>query len=1260
MLRDATTGIYARSALKERLQEEVARARLTGEPLSLLLIDLDYFKSVNDAFGHSRGDAVLLEWVGRLSAAIRSSDLPFRYGGDEFVVLLPNTTAVHASGLAFRLLAGTQTVPFEGDPPLTLSLSIGAASFPEDADTSEALFALADHRLFEAKRQGRGRVVDSTATAGGSFRIEETVRLVERDDALAVLQQFLAELTTRGRSVLSVEGVRGAGRSRFLHEALGAAELLGLATLSLRGQPAHRGVPYATLREAIPDVEALAVVVAPESVLFSASQGGGAEQAPLLVVLDDASDADRATLELLRRTLETSGPTPVSLICAVDSSRRFQLPQLERPIVTTIEMRPLTLDAVRVWLRTLLRWEPPNAFLSWLHRETRGLPKFLHSGLVHLQERGLLVLGKDGWTVRPAYAGIQLRDVLGAGTEEPAHNLPAPSTTFVGRTREIETARTLLGRSRLLTLTGPGGIGKTRLSLELCSEVLDQYPDGVWLVELAAVGDPGHVVSTVTAALNLAEESGGSPLATLTGHLQHRVLLLLLDNCEHVIDAAASLAASLLRSCQHLKILATSRETLGVPGEQIFRVPPLSLPGTEDLAADSAAPAGRPDRSEALSLFRQRALLVRPDFEIDAENVAHVTQICRQLDGIPLAIELAAARTSVLPVSQIALRLDDRFRLLRGGSRTALPRQQTLKALIDWSYNLLDDEEQRVLRALSVFSGGWTLAAAEALFAGHDRGASLSLSAMPFPDPESDALDLLTRLANKSLVQVEVFDAGTREPRYRLLETIRQYARDRLLDAGEADWYRGRHLDHYLHVGTEAEAKLRGPVQREWLDRLETEHDNLRAALDWARVERPAAGLRLAAALTRFWLVRGHRTEGRERFSVFLALNRAEEQGQVYQQALFGAGLLALYQHDSQASVEYMEAAADLAQRLGDARAHVMALCQLGYSRHQFRDLPGAAAAWEAGLAGARRLDDPWVLGFALRAWAFHVQLLGNDVEALSALEEGLGLLQETGDEWMIANLLWRTGLTRLWHLGDYQTAARHFRQSHNLLAALRDPVGVSHNLGDLGWSTYFQGDVAGCRRLFEELLALTRERNDGPGYSGALYNLGKLAQLEGEYEAAEEYLREVLQLDANDFSVAHWMPWSLQTLALIDLHQGREERALERLQQAIHMFQTRRDELGQGICIRTYARLRAPSSPVYAAMLFGCASAIIEAAGWRSSRLLHPDDPEDVATLQLTLGEAGFTAAWNSGRELTAKAALELEDQHVQEGQRLVRLPLK
>src|SRR5262245_39588833 len=403
------------------------------------------------------------------------------------------------------------------------------------------------------------------------------------------------------------------------------------------------------------------------------------------------------------------------------------------------------------------------------------------------------------------------------------NNLPLQLTSFVGREREVAEVAGMLAAHRLITLTGVGGTGKTRLALQVAADALLAFSDGVWLVALDALRDPGLAPQAVALSIGVREERERPLLATLTDALKPKRLLLLLDNCEHLLDACARLADALLRACPHLTIVATSREALGIAGETVWRVPSLALPAV--FAGQPLPPVETLTRYEAVALFVDRAQAVQPRFALTRESAPAVVSVCALLDGIPLALELAAARVRALSVDQLLARLTDRFRLLTGGSRTALERHQTLRAAVDWSHALLTAPERVLFRRLAVFAGGWTLEAAEAVGPAPD-GPAGGLA-------REDVLDLLTRLVDQSLVDVVAEAPGAGPARYRLLETLRQYAQHKLVEAEEVAAVRGRHAAHYLALAEQAQPALHGPEQLVWLDRLEEEHANLRGALAW-------------------------------------------------------------------------------------------------------------------------------------------------------------------------------------------------------------------------------------------------------------------------------------------------------------------------------------------------------------------------------------------------------------------------------------------
>jgi predicted ATPase len=419
----------------------------------------------------------------------------------------------------------------------------------------------------------------------------------------------------------------------------------------------------------------------------------------------------------------------------------------------------------------------------------------------------------------------------------PANNLPVHLTSFVGREPALAELGTLLGDHRLVSLVGAGGSGKTRLAAQVAADVSERHPDGVWWVDLAAVGDPAKVAWTVMAALGMGDDRGLDPVGRITGCLGDSRTLVVLDNCEHLLDAVAGLADGLLRSCPNLTVLATSREPLGISGELSWRVPPLSLPGDGDFSVDDVL------RSEGVRLFVDRARDARPSFDVDADNAPVLAAICTRLDGLPLAIELAAARVRSLPPQRILDGLSDRFRLLTGGARTATARQKTLHASVEWSHDLLSEEERILLRRLAAFAGGFTLDAAEAV------------AAAP-PLEHWEVLGLLSSLVDRSLV---VFDGE----RYRLLQTIHDFATARLLSSGETDAVRDRHAAWFLDLAESASAELERALRPTALAALAVEHDNLRVAMEWSIVkEDDELALRLIVALGFFWIVHGHYTEG--------------------------------------------------------------------------------------------------------------------------------------------------------------------------------------------------------------------------------------------------------------------------------------------------------------------------------------------------------------------------------------------------------------
>jgi predicted ATPase len=572
------------------------------------------------------------------------------------------------------------------------------------------------------------------------------------------------------------------------------------------------------------------------------------------------------------------------------------------------------------------------------------------------------------------------------------NNLPVQLTSFVGRDRELQELRGLVAAGRLVTLVGSGGAGKTRLSLQLAAEMIDMRSDGVFFVDFAGLTDASLIPETIAHVVGARLTAGESAITTLTGHLSRRRLLIILDNCEHLVAACAAAAETLLRGAPDLTLISTSREALGVAGETVFRVPPLALPAGDTRAALTA--------SESARLFADRAAAVSPGFQITDDNAGAIAEICRRLDGIPLAIELAAARTPALSPREIAERLDDRFRLLRSGPRTALPRQQTLLALVAWSHDLLDHDERTLFRRLAVFAV-CTLDAAEAVCGESE----------PSDAESGDTLSSLAGLVAKSLV---VADVGA-TTRYRMLETIRAYARERLAESGEETAMRDRHLQWYRALCVRAEPEFVGPHQALWFDRISAEHDNVRAALTWGLERAPREMLEMAKALNWFWQARGHATEGRAWLDAGLVRPENADSDALRQAGLYGAGSLAWLVGDYASARRQLSESAEIARAIGDRRALAVALTILGHSMVFAGDFAEARPVLLESVSIAREVSDQFVLARSLGTLADAARLEGNEDETVAVAGEALATFERVGMKEGIAfNLFYQSeGLRR-------------------------------------------------------------------------------------------------------------------------------------------------------------------------------------------------------------------------------------------------------
>jgi len=1021
---DPVTGAFSRASLLPRLQAELSRVGRAGGSCSLFLFDVDFFKTVNDVYGHLRGDEVLRQMAERVQHTVRAHDALFRFGGDEFVVLLPDTEHADAVQLALRLIDQMKESEFPGDPPLRLSISLGVATYPEDGTDSTALIASADRRNYAAKRRGRAGVVADDGgdaverdDAGGS-------RMWQRDTAVAAVHDFLTRLTSEGTGALRVKGQPGVGHTRFLEEVSRLATMRGLAVVEIGADSEaddrarhERGGGYQRGSVPLPDPRP------GQGVLLVADLDAGPKVTPTLARWAEEGALPQPLGLAYAATDLAAGPTPGGL-----------------PVLQTAELSPWSPATLRIWLRAALRGEPSRTLTNWFSKQTGGLPAAAVRELERLRVRnGLTPTDNGGWTLSPVLLGRPRRQV----------RLPAQLTALLGREEETRHVTRLLTQTRLVTLVGPGGVGKTRLSMALARSLADDYDDGVVFVPLADTDAAEQVVVAIAQALGVGDVPDSSPLECVIDHLAEASLLLVLDNLEHVLDAGPMIG-QLLAAAPSISVIVTSREPVSIYGEQVYRVPPLSLPDLAALPADEAGVERILGTSPAVALFDQRARAVNPDFTLTPETLPAVAELCHRLDGLPLAIELTAARADRMTPPELLAHLGHHLEALGAGPRDRPQRQQTLRGAIDWSIALLDPHDQHLFATFGAFGGGCT--------------ADAALTVAGWSSSDLDERDLalkavtqrLENLATKSLVLVDFDPDG--QARYRMLRTIHSYAVVRLSIAG-AETARDLHLAHFQGFAARSGQGMAGPDQAEWAARLQLEYPNMRAAMSWAleRGRGPAAA-DVCGGLWRYWRNGEHIREGREWLERILARRGLDDE--VRLGLLYPAAVLAATQDDAAAASRLGRDGLRLAEALGDRRAAAQAHNILGVSELTVGRYDEAGDHFRYSLAVWRELDEPPGMAIAL----------GN----LAKVSLRLGAVDAAGD---------------------------HIDQCLALERAAGNRRGILLGLECLAEVLLARADLTGARAIASEGLALARELGDVFGEAMALHQLG-LAELATGNEA--------------------------------------------------------------------------------------------------------------------------------------------------------------
>ncbi len=1113
-IRDPLTGVFTRDCFQERFPDEIERARKYDEHLTMLIIDIDYFKSINDAFGHTRGDEILSQFAQKMLATIRRSDRLFRYGGDEFVLLLPNTSKSQARILAQRLIDVVHATPFLTDHPISMTCSIGMADFPDDARLPGELFEIADRRLLDAKSQGRDRFVFESLSSAPVFQLADLdAGLLERDFEMEAFNRFLDLLSDARRGLLAISGQPGSGKTRCLIEFMKRAASNGY--LCIEFDPRH----HKTVQDVQSHLESL--------------QSGSIP--PVIIAIDNLQQFDRIVLSRITQLVVQSIAPIVGIVATAQTGLAGRLDVHEFTLHEFIELRYLSRDASRAFLQQLLHWEGPRSFFEWLYSETRGSPGFIVKTLEYLIRRGVLTRENEVvWTLDAGYRELNIADRLGLSSSIAPNNLPSKLTPFIGRLSEIDEVCRLVDENRLVTLTGPGGIGKSRLAIRVGYEKLRQFEHGVFFISLSSVTSPEYIITAISDAVGFTFAGQSDPDRQLIDHLREKDLLLIMDNFEHLIEAV-DIIHELIEHCPDIKIVTTTRELMNIHGEVIYELNGLPVP---DDATDN------PTSFSSIQLFIHAARRVDPNFSLEDHDASCAIRICRMVEGLPLGIELAAAWISVLSCPEIESELRKSIDFLDGSLGHLTPEHRGLRAIFDHSWRLISNFERQVFMRMSVFRGGFTRDAAQEIT---DTQPSAILS-----------------LKDKSLLY------RSASGRYYILESLRQYGEEKLsADPGDSAQIRRRHREHYGNWMSRMVGRYLPEDTLNFCREIAVEIENIREGwISTIDAEDELAISLYIDGLAAYYAGIGNYQEGAHLFETALGLSDSpREGGRAGQPEHLEAQLLThlasflfnLARYDE--ALDHYSRALEVFETMRNEEGIAQALNGLGRVHRRKGDSDQALGFHERALVIYRNLGNGIGEGETLYFMAGVLSFQGNISKARMLYELSLDLLRKNGSRRQIATILVELAIAA-GKLGDVETERGYLQESLRIRNEIQDRHGIASSLDILGYVEHFLGNYSSARQALHDSLLIRRNIGDRWGIASSQLNLAAVLKSSGEYISADRLLQDSLQI-FRSIGYRRGEARALNKLSELALIMGRPDRAVESSRTSLSICSEIHDSVG-------------------------------------------------------------------------------------------------